>query len=192
MIVPADGFPAPQTPQSSARVVLTQRLFLQHISAIKGFIFGLLPDYAAVEDVLQEVFLVVTAKSESFDPNSDFLSWVWAITRNKVLQRQRKERSALTTLSPEAIDVLCTSPEAAYSAEVELTAERADALRQCLSRLAPKARQAIELRYADACRPPEIAERLSWTVGSVSVALSRAISTLRDCVMRKLSECESR
>ncbi len=103
-----------------------------------------------------------------------------------------KSGTALATLSPDAIDVLCASPEAAYSAEVELTAERAEALRQCLSRLAPKARQAIDLRYGEACSPPEIAERLSWTVGSVSVALSRAISTLRECVLRKLAECESR
>src|ERR1700731_228175 len=83
-----------------------QRLFLQHVNVIKGFIFGLMPDYAAVEDVLHEVFLVVTAKSNVFAPDSDFLSWACSIARNKVLERRRLNRRSFVTLSPAAIDSL--------------------------------------------------------------------------------------
>ena len=179
----------PEQP-STAGVALVQRLFLQNISEIKGFIFGLMPDMGSLEDVLHDVFLVVTDKSGAFVPGSDFLSWVWAIARNKVLERQRARRRALTTFSTAAIDALCTAPQLAKSSE--LTAAKSDALQHCMERLSPKARQAVELRYGEACRPPEIAKRLSLTVGSASVTLSRALNALRDCVRRKLAEAEAR
>ncbi len=175
---------------SPADVALVQRLFLQNISEIKGFIFGLMPDMASLEDVLHDVFLIVSDKAGVFVPGSDFLSWVWAITRNKVLERQRARRRAIATFSTEAIDALCTAPQLAKSSE--LTVAKADALQLCMERLTPKARQAVELRYAEACRPPEIAKRLNLSVGSASVTLSRALNALRDCVRRTLGKSEAR
>ena len=53
--------------------------------------------------------------------------------------------------------------------------------------LAPKAREAVELRYQQSHRPPEIASRLGWTVESVHVALSRARVFLRDCVTQRMT-----
>ncbi len=163
-----------------ANVANVQRLFLQHFDVIKGFIFGLMPDFAAVEDVLHEVFLVVTSKADTFAPNSDFLAWACTIARNKVLQRLKTERrGSFESLSSEAIEALCTVSQPASSAELELTMAESEALQFCLERLAPKAREAVQLRYCDAFRPSEIAKRMNWSVGAVSVALSRALSASR-------------
>ena len=63
-------------------------------------------------------------------------------------------------------------------------------LRACLMRLAPKARHAVELRYQQANKPPEIARQMGWTVEAVHVALSRARVFLRDCVTNRLAEAE--
>jgi RNA polymerase sigma-70 factor (ECF subfamily) len=169
-----------------------QRLFLQHVNVIKGFIFGLMPDYAAVEDVLHEVFLVVTTKSSVFAPDSDFLSWACSIARNKVLERRRLNRRSFVTLSPAAIDSLFASAQSEDLPALALTADETEALKLCMERLAPRARQAVELRYSDARRPSEIARQMNWTVGAVSVAIARALATLRDCVRRKLADSESR
>ncbi|MEJ7591926.1 MAG: sigma factor [Planctomycetaceae bacterium] len=51
-----------------------QKLFLLHCNRLRGFILGLLPDRAAAEDVLQEVFLIVTAKAAKFQAGADFLA----------------------------------------------------------------------------------------------------------------------
>jgi RNA polymerase sigma-70 factor (ECF subfamily) len=182
--------PDKEVPASVAHV---QRLFLQHFEVIKGFIFGIMPDHAAVEDVLHEVFLVVTQKSDAFAVNSDFMSWSCTIARNKVLQRLKTERRhSFEALSVDAIDALCAIPQPNSSSALELNSIETETLRLCMEELAPKARQTVELRYRDACRPPEIAKRMNWTVGAVSVTLSRALSALRGCVQRKLAKSEIR
>jgi RNA polymerase sigma-70 factor (ECF subfamily) len=43
------------------------------------------------------------------------------------------------------------------------------------------------MRYREAHRPAEIAQRIGWTAESVYVALSRARAALRECVGRKLA-----
>jgi RNA polymerase sigma-70 factor (ECF subfamily) len=166
-------------------VALVQRLFIQHVTGIKGFILGLSPDFAAVDDVLQEVFLTVTNRADAYDPELSFLPWVRGIARNKVLERRRKLRNSLPTLSPEALDALCAA--APDEGAASLSADKSEALQHCMDRLSPNARRAIDLRYRDTRNVPEIAAQLGWTVGSVSVALSRALGALHDCVRRKLA-----
>jgi RNA polymerase sigma-70 factor (ECF subfamily) len=166
-------------------VALVQRLFIQHVSAIKGFILGLSPDFGSVDDVLQEVFLTVTKRADAYDPELSFLPWVRGIARNKVWERQRAARHSLPTLSSDALDALCAA--APDDDAADLSAEKSAALRRCLDRLAPNARRAIDLRYRDTRPVPEIAEQLGWTVASVSVALSRALGALHDCVRRQLA-----
>src|SRR5580692_8966728 len=90
-------------------VALVQRLFIQHVSAIKGFILGLSPDFGSVDDVLQEVFLTITKRAEAYDPELSFLPWVRGIARNKVWERQRAARHSLPTLSSDALDALCAA-----------------------------------------------------------------------------------
>ena len=47
-------------------------------------------------------------------------------------------------------------------------------LGHCMEQLAPRAREIIDMRYREECRPAEIAKRLSWKTESVHVALSKA------------------
>lgn len=173
----------PDSPSSSVAAV--QALFVQHIAAIRGFVFALMPDAHRAADAVQEVFLTVTAKAESFQPGTNFKAWVFAIARNKVLQafdRAAGERGE--ALSAEIIDSLAGEA-------VERFAEhdaRLPHLRECIGRLAPQARRMIALRYDGAGALPEIAAALGWTVESVKVALSKARAFLRDCVTRRMAE----
>ena len=63
-------------------------------------------------------------------------------------------------------------------------------LRECMEELAARAREVIDLRYGEGCKPAEIARRLGWTPESVYVALSRACTLLRDCIERKNKQQE--
>ena len=160
---------------------LVQGLFVQHLPALRGFVVSLVSDYSLVDDVVQETFLVVSAKAGQFQRGSNFRAWAWTIARYKVLQTLQKVPKAEQRLSDEVIESLC-----ATEASEEWPAE--DQLRQlaeCVRELAPKARQAVELRYQQAHKPPEIARLMGWTVDAVHVALSRARVALRDCVQRR-------
>lgn len=166
-----------------------QRLFLRHAGLLRGFILGLMPDRDQAEDVFQEVFLTVTRKADEFTPGTNFLAWARSIARLKVLESFRTRRAGPALLDPDAIDAVL-----AAAAEMDDTwAGRREALAHCLQQLAPRAREIVELRYCeDHHSPPAIAERLSWSVNAVNVALSRARRFLQECARRRLALEEHR
>lgn len=172
---------------STAQREEVQRLFLRHSSLLRGFILGLLPNFDAADEVLQEVFLTVTHKAGDFKLGTDFLAWSRAIARMKVLEQCRRMKSPVLTLGPEAMEAVAVAAPA-----LDDTWElRRKALAGCMERIAPKARELIELRYTSQLLPPEIALRLSWSVGAVHVALARARKFLRECAQRRLAVSEA-
>ncbi len=169
-------------PASEKQTALVQMLFVQHTAALRGFVHALMPDFARADDVMQETFLTVTKKAADFEPGSNFLGWACTIARFKVMEAGRKAKNS-TTLSPDIIESLC-----ACEPEPEASDERLRHLAECLKKLAPQSRQAVEMRYQQAHKPAEIARRLGWNAESVYVALSRARALLRECVARKLAQ----
>src|SRR5258708_11282449 len=172
---------SPDAKPSDQQLGLVQMLFVQHTAALRGFVHALLPDFTRADDVVQETFLTVTRKAADFEPGTNFLGWVCTIARFKVMEAGRKQQRA-TTLSSDIIESLY-----ACEPEPEASDERLRHLGECLKKLAPKARQAVEMRYQQAHKPAEIARRLGWGPESVYVALSRARSLLRECVARKIA-----
>lgn len=161
-----------------------QRLFLQQTNRLRGFILGLLPDRAAADDVLQEVFLIVTAKAAEFQGGTDFLAWARTIARLKVLEQRQRRFPAAGQLTDEAWDMLAQS---AHEMDDFWDARR-EALERCLGELAPRAREVVQLRFSSERLSLEnVALRMSWTVGSVKVALSRAKDVLWECVQRRMA-----
>jgi RNA polymerase sigma-70 factor (ECF subfamily) len=156
-------------------------LFLAHAGAIKGSIHALLRDRSLVEDVLQETFLVVSAKAASFQPGTNFVAWACTIARFKVLETIRRRARLEHSLSLDVIEALAAHPPEEENRESTLTH-----LESCLNELGATARRVVDLRYFQARPPEEIARLLSLTVESVYVALSRSRRTLRMCVAGKL------
>ncbi|MFN4257863.1 MAG: sigma-70 family RNA polymerase sigma factor [Gemmataceae bacterium] len=165
-------------------VVMVQTLFVRHTPALRGFLYAIVPDFAHVDDVVQETFLTVTRKAREFEPGTNFLAWICAIGRYKAVEIARSQSRRPRPLADEVLDALCAcEPEPEPDDEPRLRL-----LSSCLEQLAPQARRAVELRYSQAHKPAEIARRLGWTPASVYVALSRARSFLRDCVERRLAQ----
>jgi RNA polymerase sigma-70 factor (ECF subfamily) len=167
-------------------VRLVQTLFVQHTSAIRGFVHALAVDFARVDDVVQETFLTVTRKASDFRPGTNFMAWVCTIARLKSLEVARSDARGPKPLSEETLDALVADRPEDLDDPID---ERLwPALAACLNRLAPQARRAVELRYMQGIAPGEIAKRLGWGPPSVYVALSRARNQLRQCVEKRLAD----
>ena len=173
----------PTTPADPEQTAFVQSLFVQHLPALRGFVLSLISDFSLVDDVVQETFLVITAKAGNFQRGTNFRAWAWTIARYKVLQTLEKNAPPPERFAPELLEALA----AHETAETWFSEEQLQHLAKCMETLAPKAREVVELRYQQAHRPPEIANRLGWTVDSVHVALSRARVFLRDCVTHRMS-----
>ncbi len=160
-----------------------QGLFLQYQPAVRGYVLSMIPDFSLADDVMQEIFLVVTRKAAAFELGTSFPAWVKTIARFKALEAIRAGRARCETLSEEVIQAL-----GAERAEFRgNTDERLGLLAACIDELAPQARRSIDLRYRKDHLPPEIAGLMGCTVQSVNVTLSRARAFLRDCVLRKMA-----
>lgn len=157
-----------------------QQLFVLHQGALKAFVLALWPDFAEADDVMQEVFLVITRKAADFQPESNFLSWARTIARYEVwTARRKKERSQIQPEVLEALQAAC--PEGFASGH------KLHALAQCMGQLAPKAQEIMQLRYQHEHGPGEIAKRLCRSVNSINVALAKARVALRECMERQLN-----
>ncbi len=160
-----------------------QSLFIQNSGLIRGFILGLMPDFHSADDVFQEVFITITRKAGDFQEGSNFLAWARAIARFKVMEHHRHHKNNPQSLNGEVMEMLCDAvpePDNLWSA-------RGEAVRECLKQLAPQAHKIIEMRYTEGLLPPQIAQKVSWTVNAVNVALTRARKFLAECAHHKLT-----
>ena len=151
---------------------------------IYGYVYSLIGDHTRAADVVQETNLVLWRKIDEFQPTKPFLPWAFAIAKFQVLANLRDQRRDRMLLDAELTEKL--------SSRVERDAERIDdvrvALRSCLQRLTPNARDLIETRYIDGeLSIADIAEQLGCSLSGVKVALMRARRALAECIEQRLA-----
>jgi len=148
-----------------------QKLFIRNMGPIRGIIIGMVTDLSLAEDVLQEVFLVVTRKADDFVIGTNFMAWVRAIARLKVMELVRQKGNLPCLLGEEALEAIA----GAAPVEDDAWERRRKALADCLKSLPPRAGRIMSLRYADGLDPRRIARQVSWSV--VIFCCRRAVNT---------------
>ena len=161
--------------------IRVQQLFVKHQGSLKAFLLALVPDFTEAEDLLQEVFLIVTKKAGTFKEGTNFMAWARQIARFKAMSSNRKRRNSPQVLAEDVVESLCACEPDEPADETHVVA-----VKNCLQKLAPHARQLVTMRYMNEHGPGEIAERMSWSENAVNVTLSRARTFLRECVQRQL------
>jgi len=164
-----------------------QQLFVRHQQAVLGYVLSMEPNFADAQDIVQEVFLVISRKAHTWSAGTNFLAWACTIARYSTLDFQRKRARRVARLDEDVMDLL-------YGGDTpdEVTSQHHCGLLQtCLNRLAPKARELVWLRYHNAQKPEQIADRVGWTPNAVNVALARARTFLRECLEHQLASSNS-
>lgn len=165
------------------QVVRVQTLFVSHMPALRGFVTALTSDFSLVDDIMQETFLTITAKADSFQPGTSFRAWAWAVARMKTLEALRTARRE-KHLAADVIESLCSHDEAFDWSDIDALQRHVAA---CVESLAARAREVIDLRYTQGHTAAEIARRMGWTTNAIHVALSRARRAIRECAQRRLA-----
>jgi RNA polymerase sigma-70 factor (ECF subfamily) len=168
-------------PQESQRARV-QRLFIEHVDELQGFVASLVPESELVDDVVQETFVAVTARADGYDAKQSFSAWLFTVARDKIRELSGKATAEARPLADEVLDVLIAS-----RGDAKPSSERLQLVEDCIAALAPQARRIVELRYQNAMKPRQVAAAVGWTAASVRVALCRARTAIRDCVERKMA-----
>jgi RNA polymerase sigma-70 factor (ECF subfamily) len=164
------------------REAITQ-IVVSHQDMVRSYLARYAPDPATADDLAQEVFLVALKSFDRVDPALGIRPYLMGIARNLSRSAWRK-RLPDKVLSQDVIDTIAApapESEAARPGEDRLTI-----LRECLERLAPKARGVIDRHYSHNESCEEIGRALGLALGSVRSILTRARKALLDCMRPKL------
>jgi RNA polymerase sigma-70 factor, ECF subfamily len=136
------------------------------------------PDDA--EDVAQLVLLRVRDRLGGFEGTSRFTTWLYRVTRNVALNRQRGELRRARLLEAHGETMLGAAPsEVLERVEVEERAGAARLALACLESLPSRQREIFELSDLAGLTSPEIAERLGIDAVTVRVHLMKARRAVR-------------
>ena len=178
-------------------------LYDRHADAVFASAYRLTSDRGLAEEVVQETFLALWNRAETFDPSVGSLAaWLHTIARNRTVDRLRAagRRPTLLPLSSvagtgyggdepdaDALERVLASgaivagaaPSRSPEMEVALK-ELRGALQAALAEMPDVERVVILLAYGEDLSQSEIAERLGWPLGTVKTRTRRALLRLRE------------
>jgi len=168
------------------------RDLLRYRDVLMGFILVLVRDHDLAEDVFQDVAVSILGEAHKGVRPRAFMPWARALARHRVADHfRRHSRRQGREVALETMAEVADQAFAEHGPSAEQSRERVKFLRECLERLAGRARAVIDGRYHDRKSLAEIAASIGWKVASVKVALSKARKALAECVSRKQRAKES-
>jgi RNA polymerase sigma-70 factor (ECF subfamily) len=76
---------------------MIEKAFLQVQHQLKGFINAKVKNDPDAEDILQDVFIKISAKSHQLQDSEKFNHWVYKITRNSIMDYYRNRKRVIET-----------------------------------------------------------------------------------------------
>jgi RNA polymerase sigma-70 factor (ECF subfamily) len=140
------------------------------------------------EDLAQEAHQMTFVQAHEglprFSRRSSLRTWLLGIARHRCLDLLKMDRRRRQRFSP--IEEVSEPPVPDGGAEDRLAGRSlARALASCLRGLAPRARDAVLLRFQQGLSYPEIARQSGEKAPALQVRVSRALPLLRRCLEGK-------
>jgi RNA polymerase sigma-70 factor (ECF subfamily) len=144
---------------------------------IRYFIY-LLGRQDDVDDLVQETWLRVLARGRSYDGQSRFEPWLFAIARNLAIDHLRK-RKVFSLDSEEDLAPLDPPSHTASPFEQAARTEDAQRLARSLQTLEPVYREALVLRFQEDLSLQEMAVVIGAPVSTIASRIYRGLASLR-------------
>lgn len=160
------------------------RVFVRHEAAFRAYARVMVPDWDAVDEVMQEASVVMWRKLGQLDSLDHFLQWGKVIVRFEALRARRKFARGRLVFSEELLAML--ADESAETPEEERVME-SSALRRCLAKLSAAHQELVLAPYSGGARVKELGEQSQRTANSLYKLLGRLRAKLQQCVERELA-----
>lgn len=156
-------------------------LWTMHAPRVFAYILSLEPNRDNAEDIFQETGITVWEKRSDFVVGTDFRAWASRIAYINMLNFVRRHRK-LETAHEQLLETLAAESE---SISDQVT-PRLRALTDCMSKLSPRDRQILDLRYGPSGTVKHVAETVKLSVIGAYKALQRVHESLFRCIQREL------
>jgi RNA polymerase sigma-70 factor (ECF subfamily) len=150
-------------------------LYDRHSRLLFGLILRILRDRSEAEEVLQEVFVLVWTRAETYNVALGTpAAWLVRIARNRAIDRLRANNVRLRAVESAPEPAAAENPESRASlSEQQRTVARA------LDTLPPEQRELIEQAYFLGLTQSELAERFKLPLGTVKTRIRSGMLALR-------------
>ena len=142
----------------------------------------LLQDRELAEDTLQEGFIKIWDKAESYAPSKGkAMTWMATVVRNKALDKLRslKTKPSETEIQYEGLEFASADLE---PDSFENLSQDMQGLMECLKTLKPAQRECILLSYYYGHTHQELSDKLGKPLGTVKAWIRRGLEDLRPCL----------
>jgi RNA polymerase sigma-70 factor, ECF subfamily len=168
---------APLQSRTSSPALDFDALYRAARDDVYAYVATLLRDRSAAEDVTAAAFERAYRKQRTYKAGrGSERAWLFGIARNAALDElRRRRRTAALTADP--ADLEAAAPDDAAD-----TAVRRAAVRAALTRLEPRERELVALKFHAGLANAEIAAVLGVSVSNAGTQLHRAMTKLREAV----------
>jgi len=151
-----------------------REFYQETVRPVYSFILSLTKSPYEAEDLVQETYLSVWTKADSYVPRGKPLAWVFTIARNLCYMRFRQQKM----MSDMALDDLEGKEEGVYCEPLEQAADR-KVLLDALGRISREERQIVLLHAAAGMKHREVAEALELPLATVLSKYNRSMKKLQ-------------
>ena len=172
------------------------QLYDRHVDVVYGTVMRYLRDPGAAEDVVQETWLVMWTRPDSYAADAgSLIGWLLAIARHRAIDRLRatSRHPVVVGVAPAAQDggegdverLMALGRPVGSATAVDQPPDIAErrwvqaVLRAAIDGMPAPERQAVELAYDDGLTQAEIAARLGLPLGTVKTRTRRGLMRLR-------------
>ncbi len=162
------------------------KLFVENQKAIYSYIFSLVYNADAADDILQDTVALMWEQFDSYREGTSFVAWGVTIARYKVFEHIRRNRMQYASLSDGLLEKISLTAESRLSSVDQRTA----VLRECVKKLREQDRKLLEIRYEKQMKVKDIAEVINRPLQGLYQAMSRIHNTLLRCIEASLQRME--
>jgi len=165
-------------------------LVTTHEDRLHSFIWRMVRDNHAAEEVCQDAFLRAFQALDSFDDNYRFSTWLFTIAYRLCLNQMRKQRDVTVDLDFGTLAAPNSAEQAHSVADQVANSEEAARLKKVIwdsvEKLTPSQRATVLLFYRESLSCQEIGEILDIPASTVKSHLHRARGKLKDLLGKQL------
>lgn len=154
-------------------------LMARYRDSIYFMLLKMVNNKSDAEDLTIEAFGKAFKNIKQYSPNFAFSTWLFKIASNNGIDFLRKKRGLVVSIDGDSDDPEDNKPMSVMSEDLDpseemVKAQIVDLVHNVVSKLKPRYRQLVEMRYFQELSYEEISEQLDLPLGTVKAQLFRS------------------
>jgi len=163
------------------------KLYLANERRIYGYVRALIPNWADVDDIIQDTASVMWSKFGEFEKGTNFSAWALKIAHFQVLNYYKTHKNNKLYFSEDTISSL-SDKIASQTPNID---QRLSILRKCLQKLQASELSLIQMRYEPGSSTKIVSRQTGKEIHVLYRLFNKIHAKLLMCIRRTMAEGEA-